>query len=211
MKKKRVFIFAVCLVVITLIILTMIFKIDNKDDSYAMHIQVSTVDLDDNRANVSLNYKSSKGVGVIESTHRSSPIYIKGKTLLYKENGRYKKLHSKDNFNGIYDLLSSLPRENEIDLKDDKKRYNPIVDSKKINKILDSLFLGKNVSNDTSVYFTLESGKIKEFSTSLNGLENYKTCNITITFSESTRKVVMPKIYKNLTDEAPKETLSILK
>lgn len=181
-------------------------------ETYTMDIRIETVNVEDIVKNYTLKFKTDGKYSVIEASHISSTIYLKQNTLTYKEGSRFKKISSKNNYGNTYELIASIPLKNEILNEGAKRNFNPEIDKKKVNSIIESLALGKTTNKAAAPFIALQDGVLKEFSMTIDDIEGYKSINILISFEKTkkTDKIEVRKIYKELTDTETIEKLFIL-
>lgn len=202
MKNKKLTIACTSISLILVIFIVFIAILMNKGiecSSYEKYSTSITIDAisEDKISSILINAKYDGQTMSLNSTAVNKETYIVGDTLYYIDGNIIYSLEAKSSYIDLYEILRSFKHVN-LDHKDSSYAYyTAVLDSKSVNKILESLHFGKKTTSKTLCKLTILNGYIDEFNIAIDDIEDYKEININIKFKglDSSFKIDASKIY----------------
>lgn len=180
--------------------------------SYVATVKIEVVDEKDIRKTHTLKIIDDGKNAVADLSFSNKAVYMSKDKSIYFADGEYKYIKSAVSYRDLYRTMASLDLGAPVATNGREASYNPKIETSTMDKILDAMNLGSKTSEERNAFVVVKDGFIEEFSLYLTEIENYKSCNIVMTFSSWNGKpVVIPKIEKKSLVLGKKEELFILK
>lgn len=182
-------------------------------EAYIINVKIDSVDLENKKSSYSIEIKDDGINSIVNLNYIDTPIYIDTKNkMTYFNRGHYRQIENDNTYRNLYTYLFKIDLGEKHSKNSKEVYYNPKLDVKELNTILDTLNIGIEVKNPTSAYIVLKNNYLREFNLYLNDIDGYESFNIMIAINDldKSEKIKLPIFYSELIEEGSKEELTVI-